>query len=786
MEEKTLDNKNKLNEIYINNEIRLDKYFTVFFTFDKYADYTMLAWRTYYHMQENMTFKEVMENKLEMYFRNIGNELCSNIKKILSEKNIPFSETSMELCNNFFYNTLDKLREISKYSLQASGSIENDLRTLEHLQKYSRPIESTFMIGNLPTIALYGITKGIKTINRNNNELSERTSFKNQKQQMFMKELNSVLKSLIDGLIDHEFRNIYNLIFGNILSKFNKDNGYDSLGEYQIIASKYNNLWDAKFKLYTNDSTYLSREELTEYLNIYPYSLEVWELYFLKLEISECEQIENDIKILNCPELSSKFQVIKRELIILKSETLQDILSNSSYFNFKVLLNLFNKRFFNKITEEVLQNFLYISKSLYNISLKNITSEYDILLLDILKASISDNMDKTFEKNKKCILKYEKDLLQMFKSDVLFKYFFKCSNIETKIKSFCDSYMFTVRDKSNLALEKIQNEINNEINYLKQLTLGERLDMGSLILSDCFHRVKRFKNKNQLKIDSSNIHLIWETNISSGAVSLTQIYSKQNKELLSIQLNEIEKVKILNENSIIGIQLELQDLSSYFIPILKQSSDDKNNNFVRGIALYIKYLSNLWKSETDLDDLYLRKNLEELTKKYSTPNYLLELKCGKYIEREIYYKLHLKNGFVYNNDINEYTEKIRNKINHLLKLKENSKNILFYDDISNNLKFKLIEQTEKILNIQIDDEILIAYKEPNEDASPLLITETSLIITTNKFGVIPLKDIIKIELKGFINHTLEIKTTNLNLKCLLQSNDLDNKRFIDILNQYIN
>ena len=117
-----------------------------------------------------------------------------------------------------------------------------------------------------------------------------------------------------------------------------------------------------------------------------------------------------------------------------------------------------------------------------------------------------------------------------------------------------------------------------------------------------------------------------------------------------------------------------------------------------------------------------------------------------------------------------------------------SKKIMLYPNIPNDLKSILQEACKELLQKSITDEIVAVYLESNEkeNLSMLIITEKALIITRNGFGEIPLDIIKDIQLKGFANHTLEININGKILKCLLSTNEDDNKIFTKILKLYLN
>ncbi|MGL5279156.1 MAG: hypothetical protein ACRC8M_08830 [Cetobacterium sp.] len=773
---------NQLKIVNIGKDLKLNKNFPFYFIFDKYSNYLEGIVEEFYIQLYQLSFKEITENKLEGNFKNLMLKLSREIIKVLKEKNIDYGNSPLKLYERFFEDSSGRLKEICLISNRLESQMGEDLETYKTLQKLSRPSESTLFVGNLAVLGIYGVIKGSQTIYRNYNESIERKVFKNKREENFMNELYSAMEEFISNLVEKEFRNIYDYIAYSIDSE-----SESKIGTLLEPLESYYYLYNLKSELpKLNDIFSKSKKDILEIIKIYPYSLRVWAAYFSKLELEELEEVERNLTIIKADELIEILKLAKDTHIFLNTNDIKELYIQMLKFSEESRLRLFNERYFNKVSKQELLLFTEILSYINGKGFKEIITEYKEFLGDLIKNNFENKIEEFSKDNIKLVVRYEKNLIDEFSKNILFKEFFNSEIIAAKIKSISIKYIEDQKMRTIESAKNIQEKINSEIEYLKELTLEERELMKHLILSDCFERSNKFKNKNLNKnLTSENIHLLWETRRGTGVITLTSIIFKNRKEIINILINDIEKVKLMETKDTLGIEVVLKNRKSYEIPILGNYNNPSKILAVKSIAIYLKFLNNLWKEEK-VSDIYVEKYSHEIDSNYSKPIYLLEFIFNNNLSVERYYKIFLEDGFVSNQELIECEEEIKEIIEPFKTLREDSNKIIFPLDMTKEDKAKYIRKIENILGIKILDEILVLYIESEklEDESILLLTEENLIITRNRFGVIPLRKINKIELKGFINHTLEIDLDNKKLKCLLATNDLDNKRFINIINQY--
>lgn len=761
--------------------LNVDKDFKFYFIFDYYytsckefiSEFSKYAFST-------ADFNDIATFKVQEEFKKKAIEFCKKMEKLLKNNKVDkydgYNYESIYKNFSFFY---DKICQLSKVASQENNRINMELLQYKELQKASRGSGSSFFIGNLYAMGVYGAVKGVGSICRNISDSSQRRKYKNIQEENFMNEYYSILEEILKEVIN-EFKFVYEYItFGIItIQELTLD-----LKSYNFLCKLRGELDD---KIKDIDLNKLEKNQLNNLINNYGYSLKLWDMYYRCLNLNEMENLNNRLVELEAKELIEKLSFIKEEKIILESTDLWKL--SNTLCSDEQMMSLFRKRFNKEISKKEISLFKESLKIIFNKE-KNNLPKNEINLLNLIKNYLENNLETYFLNHKKEILYNKNEIIEALNNNTLLVNFFKTKELANLIKGKYEKYILEVKEVNDNQVKKIQLELNNQLSELKKLEIHSRGIMKFLVLSNCFNRniEKIEKILNKKLIDQKTVHLNWDTLESVGIVTLSSLIYKESikKEYNVILIKDIDKVRI---NSTSKLEIEVLQGYKYIIPILDKVYTEEESNALKSLAIYIKQLSNLWKEIVNVSDIYIKDFFQDIDELYSTPNYLLEFIFNSNLTIEKYFKLFLKNGFVDKTELELYEKKLEKVANIMRTQIGQSKKIMLYPNIPNDLKSMLQQVCKELLQKSITDEIVAVYLESDEEEnlSMLIITEKSLIITRNGFGEIPLDIIKDIQLKGFASHTLEININGKILKCLLSTNEDDNKIFTKILKLYLN
>lgn len=690
-----------------------------------------------------------------------------------------------------YYDIQEFVHRATEITRDANLEINYRVNSMKMLQDYSKGQSSSFFVGNLGAMVAFGALKGISSVCNNVSNYNQRRNFKNELERQVMEEYYNFLNENYDN------------IFSNIIletANLNEKNMDDTIN---FLNKKH------KFEEEYNKERYYENYEIIEMLKLYPYSTHLWKKYIFSLDIDKFYQLEeisrnNGLKILERLISENKCEIILSNtddlnqiyIAISNIDKTKNITNTDEILNF--IRKIFENRFNCKISSEEVELFCFVIMYLCNEQFRKEqnTKKENVKLINIIEL-IKANKDKILEehynKNPYYLLAIREEI-KTISVQILMTKFLDTENIPSFIDLKYNEYIETIEPEITQNLQAFQKEINNNLSIIRKQPLRNRGILKFFLMSDCFDIAQQVKSKilnsipktKELKrLKNSNVHLFWETKESRGILLLTTLIITIKKETCSIMLNTIEKISLKNGSLV----LSLKDNTINVIPFFneKELTDEKADS-IKAIGIYIKSLLENWKKlQADKYKIYLSDYLYTNEIKNSKPDYVLEYIFNKNLIYEQYLREFLKKGFVEN----MYFEQIKKKeeqLNQMLNIYRNKNSRLIVypidekdNDALNNLiiKSNFKKNKEKIIACcrQKDDF--------TEDESAIILTESNLFITVNKFGVIPLDIIKELTVSGFITQTLEILTFKNKFECLLFTSGDENQLFVKLVNNYL-
>ena len=709
------------------------------------------------------------EIKIKDYIQSLKDELINLI---------PIDNVDIHLFDANFYDYLNRISNITRIAREERGNISSNLSELKTLQSLSRNSGSSFFVGNLYAMGAFAALKGVKSIYNNISDSNERNRVKSSMESNFMEQFYNYMEENLQSDLLSTMSIIVNT-FSSFLSWHSS-----------FTFKRFEELIDAKNKFENECKNLPEKVRKTDYhlviklLSLYPYSEEIWNIFFYVISFDEFSILEENLKENDYSYTLEKLLAIKDQKILIDSNDLRLIYSTINKVGIDSALEVFKEYFSEDINKKNLEFFTNILRYIfedYDIT-SNFSKRY-ILIADLFKETLNENLKIYFEENKIDIFMYLRNISEIFENNILLAKFFPVKEILTYVNEKYNNYIENIKDTEKQNLINIQDLINNDLETIKNISLPERNFMKFFVMFDYFKHnslIKSFIN-NSKNLNDENIILAWNTKISSGIITLTSLTFKIKNKEKNIILTNINKVKINNLN----IELETND-KTYSIPIfnIDEESPEKNEA-IKALALYIKKLSKYWQN-TNVDlKIYVNNHFREIDILFSKPSCSLEFIFDENLRKQDIFRLFLKNGFVTEKDIISR----RNLFNYI------ASNLQKYTKLSS--KFEIYPFDEKkISKIQdlaklyiakpINSEILAIYYENeffDRDKSVIVLTERSIVILTNSFGEIPFNIINSLSLSGFSSHSLEFKTTKGNFSCLLDTNEDSNKIFVDLVKE---
>ena len=709
------------------------------------------------------------EIKIKDYIQSLKDELINLI---------PIDNVDIHLFDANFYDYLNRISNITRIAREERGNISSNLSELKTLQSLSRNSGSSFFVGNLYSMGAFAALKGVKSIYNNISDSNERNRVKSSMKSNFMEQFYNYMEENLQSDLLSTMSIIVNT-FSSFLSWHSS-----------FTFKRFEELIDAKNKFENECKNLPEKVRKTDYhlviklLSLYPYSEEIWDIFFYVISFDEFSILEENLKENDYSYTLEKLLAIKDQKILIDSNDLRLIYSTINKVGIDSALEVFKEYFSEDINKKNLEFFTNILRYIfedYDIT-SNFSKRY-ILIADLFKETLNENLKIYFEENKIDIFMYLRNISEIFENNILLAKFFPVKEILTYVNEKYNNYIENIKDTEKQNLINIQDLINNDLETIKNISLPERNFMKFFVMFDYFKHnslIKSFIN-NSKNLNDENIILAWNTKISSGIITLTSLTFKIKNKEKNIILTNINKVKINNLN----IELETND-KTYSIPIfnIDEESPEKNEA-IKALALYIKKLSKYWQN-TNVDlKIYVNNHFREIDILFSKPSCSLEFIFDENLRKQDIFRLFLKNGFVTEKDIISR----RNLFNYI------ASNLQKYTKLSS--KFEIYPFDEKkISKIQdlaklyiakpINSEILAIYYENeffDRDKSVIVLTERSIVILTNSFGEIPFNIINSLSLSGFSSHSLEFKTTKGNFSCLLDTNEDSNKIFVDLVKE---
>ena len=462
-----------------------------------------------------------------------------------------------------------------------------------------------------------------------------------------------------------------------------------------------------------------------------------------------------------------------------------------SHLKQKEYIQYLNERFNKKIDKEKLQFFIKILKYIFdNYDISKDSSEKDLLIANLLKENLNKNLEVYFENKKIDIFMYVNDISNILDKNIFLMNFLLANDVIKFINEKYNIYKENTSINEKEILTSIQNSINKDLELIKNTKLSERNFMKFFVLFNYFKQNSTIKNllSNTRNLKDEIIHLTWNTEYSTGLITLSSLFFKVGKKEYMLFIHDIEKVKINN----LSIEIETKSWK-YTIPIFNSSEfSTEKEEAVKGLALYIKKLSKYWNDISKDLIIFVNNNFKEIDNLYSKPNFSLEFIFDLGLRAENIFKVFLKSGFVTEKDITLRINKLNSIANRLNKYEKQTDKIAVYPFDKKLIK-DIQEASQDEFDKYINSEILAIYVEkviendyenPN-DESIIVLTEKSLVIFTNSFGEVPLNIIENISIKGFATHTLVLKTTKGEFTCFMKTADDSNKIFIDLVKEYM-
>ena len=709
------------------------------------------------------------EIKIKDYIQSLKDELINLI---------PIDNVDIHLFDANFYDYLNRISNITRIAREERGNISSNLSELKTLQSLSRNSGSSFFVGNLYSMGAFAALKGVKSIYNNISDSNERNRVKSSMESNFMEQFYNYMEENLQSDLLSTMSIIVNT-FSSFLSWHSS-----------FTFKRFEELIDAKNKFENECKNLPEKVRKTDYhlviklLSLYPYSEEIWDIFFYVISFDEFSILEENLKENDYSYTLEKLLAIKDQKILIDSNDLRLIYSTINKVGIDSALEVFKEYFSEDINKKNLEFFTNILRYIfedYDIT-SNFSKRY-ILIADLFKETLNENLKIYFEENKIDIFMYLRNISEIFENNILLAKFFPVKEILTYVNEKYNNYIENIKDTEKQNLINIQDLINNDLETIKNISLPERNFMKFFVMFDYFKHnslIKSFIN-NSKNLNDENIILAWNTKISSGIITLTSLTFKIKNKEKNIILTNINKVKINNLN----IELETND-KTYSIPIFNIDDESpEKNEAIKALALYIKKLSKYWQN-TNVDlKIYVNNHFREIDILFSKPSCSLEFIFDENLKKQDIFRLFLKNGFVTEKDIISR----RNLFNYI------ASNLQKYTKLSS--KFEIYPFDEKkISKIQdlaklyiakpINSEILAIYYENeffDRDKSVIVLTERSIVILTNSFGEIPFNIINSLSLSGFSSHSLEFKTTKGNFSCLLDTNEDSNKIFVDLVKE---
>ena len=709
------------------------------------------------------------EIKIKDYIQSLKDDLINLI---------PIDNVDIHLFDANFYDYLNRISNITRIAREERGNISSNLSELKTLQSLSRNSGSSFFVGNLYSMGAFAALKGVKSIYNNISDSNERNRVKSSMESNFMEQFYNYMEENLQSDLLSTMSIIVNT-FSSFLSWHSS-----------FTFKRFEELIDAKNKFENECKNLPEKVRKTDYhlviklLSLYPYSEEIWNIFFYVISFDEFSILEENLKENDYSYTLEKLLAIKDQKILIDSNDLRLIYSTINKVGIDSALEVFKEYFSEDINKKNLEFFTNILRYIfedYDIT-SNFSKRY-ILIADLFKETLNENLKIYFEENKIDIFMYLRNISEIFENNILLAKFFPVKEILTYVNEKYNNYIENIKDTEKQNLINIQDLINNDLETIKNISLPERNFMKFFVMFDYFKHnsfIKSFIN-NSKNLNDENIILAWNTKISSGIITLTSLTFKIKNKEKNIILTNINKVKINNLN----IELETND-KIYSIPIFNIDDESpEKNEAIKALALYIKKLSKYWQN-TNVDlKIYVNNHFREIDILFSKPSCSLEFIFDENLKKQDIFRLFLKNGFVTEKDIISR----RNLFNYI------ASNLQKYTKLSS--KFEIYPFDEKkISKIQdlaklyiakpINSEILAIYYENeffDRDKSVIVLTERSIVILTNSFGEIPFNIINSLSLSGFSSHSLEFKTTKGNFSCLLDTNEDSNKIFVDLVKE---
>ena len=712
------------------------------------------------------------EIKIKNYIQSLKDELINLI---------PIDNVDIHLFDANFYDYLNRISNISRIAREERGNISSNLSELKTLQSLSRNSGSSFFVGNLYAMGAFAALKGVKSIYNNISDSNERNRVKSSMESNFMEQFYNYMEENLQSDLLSTMSIIVNT-FSSFLSWHSS-----------FTFKRFEELIDAKNKFENECKNLPEKVRKADYhlviklLSLYPYSEKIWDIFFYVISFDEFSILEENLKENDYSYTLEKLLAIKNQKILIDSNDLRLIYSTINKVGIDSALEVFKEYFSEDINKKNLEFFTNILRYIFeDYDITSNFSKRHILIANLFKETLNENLKIYFEENKIDIFMYLRNISEIFENNILLAKFFPVKEILTYVNEKYNNYIENIKDTEKQNLINIQDLINNDLETIKNISLPERNFMKFFVMFDYFKHnslIKSFIN-NSKNLNDENIILAWNTKISSGIITLTSLTFKIKNKEKNIILTNINKVKINNLN----IELETND-KTYSIPIfnIDEESPEKNEA-IKALALYIKKLSKYWQN-TNVDlKIYVNNHFREIDILFSKPSCSLEFIFDENLRKQDIFRLFLKNGFVTEKDIISR----RNLFNYI------ASNLQKYTKLSS--KFEIYPFDEKkISKIQdlaklyiakpINSEILAIYYENeffDRDKSVIVLTERSIVILTNSFGEIPFNIINNISLRGFSSHSLEFKTTKGNFSCLLNTNEDSNKIFVDLVKECIN
>ena len=252
-------------------------------------------------------------------------------------------------------------------------------------------------------------------------------------------------------------------------------------------------------------------------LSLYPYSEEIWDIFFYVISFDEFSILEENLKENDYSYTLEKLLAIKDQKILIDSNDLRLIYSTINKVGIDSALEVFKEYFSEDINKKNLEFFTNILRYIfedYDIT-SNFSKRY-ILIADLFKETLNENLKIYFEENKIDIFIYLRNISEIFENNILLAKFFPVKEILTYVNEKYNNYIENIKDTEKQNLINIQDLINNDLETIKNISLPERNFMKFFVMFDYFKHnslIKSFIN-NSKNLNDENIILAWNTKIS--------------------------------------------------------------------------------------------------------------------------------------------------------------------------------------------------------------------------------------------------------------------------------